>query len=309
MRKTALLIAVASLLSAAPVLAQTPGALPRIAELPASTRAMALGNAYMMDAGHADALFYHPSLLSDASGFGLDLQRWGTSSTSTTASAAMQWFGGDLGVGIGLQSMQFGAASAVAAEAAPGGQDHLFTLGPVPVSERIATLGIARDVMGIDVGVATKFVEERVGSSRDATMLFDIGVSTDLGPLTAGLTYRNLGSDLTPGATVPSRPDGLTLGIGAYGQQLGILDVGLTGALSYVGEEMIPAGGIEVGYWPIQGRTFVARIGARRVVEGNASPASFGFAFWGDDITVEWAFQPVDISGASGTHRFGIRWR
>ena len=102
MRKTALLIALLSLISTAPALAQTQGALPRIAELPASTRAMALGNAYMMNANHADALFYHPSLLGDASGFGLDIQRWGTKSTSTTASAAMQWFGIGIGIAPGL---------------------------------------------------------------------------------------------------------------------------------------------------------------------------------------------------------------
>ena len=307
MRKTALLIALFSLISASAALAQTQGALPRIAELPASTRAMALGNAYMMNANHADALFYHPSLLGNASGFGLDIQRWGTKSTSTTASAAMQWFG--IGIGIGLQSMQFGGASALPTEVAPGGQDHLFTLGATPVSERIATIGIARDIKGIDVGIATKFVEERIGSSRDATVLLDVGVSTSVGPFTAGLTYRNLGEDLSLGGTEAARPDGLTLGVGAYGQQLGIFDLGFTGAVTYVGEEMIPAGGIEVGYWPIRGRTFVARVGARRVVEGDASPASFGFAFWGDDITLEWAFQPVGVSGASGTHRFGVRWR
>ena len=27
------------------------------------------------------------------------------------------------------------------------------------------------------------------------------------------------------------------------------------------------------------------------------------------NITLEWAFQPVDVDGASGTHRFGVRWR
>jgi hypothetical protein len=307
MRKIAFVIAGFLLASALPLAAQTAGALPRVAELPASTRAMALGDAYMMDAGHADALFYHPSLLRGASGFGIDLQRWGTRSSTTTVSAATQWLGG--GIGIGLQSLQFGGDAGLATAAAPAGQDHLYTLGPVPVSERIATVGYARQIGGLNVGLATKFVEERVGSARDATMLFDVGVSRNVGQFTAGLTYRNIGEDLSLGGTDVTRPDGLTLGIGAYGQQAGIFDLGFTGAVTYVGEEMIPAGGIEVGYWPIQGRTFVARIGARRVVEGEASPVSFGFAFWGDDITLEWAFQPVDAAGASGTHRFGVRWR
>ena len=50
--------------------AQNTGTLPRVLQLPASTHAMALGNAYMMNAGHADAIFYHPALLVGASGFG-----------------------------------------------------------------------------------------------------------------------------------------------------------------------------------------------------------------------------------------------
>ena len=286
--------------------AQTAGALPRVLELPASTRAMALGDTYMMNARHADALFYHPALLTDASGFGLDLQRWGAHSSSSTLSAARQWLG--VGIGVGLQTLQYGAP-AEGFDAAPGGQDHLFTLGASPVSERIATVGIARELFGIDIGIATKLMEERVGAARDSGLLFDFGVSTDVGPLTAGLTYRNVGSDLSVGGSDMARPDALTLGVGAYGEQLGILDIGVTGALTYVGERAIPSGGIEIAYWPLRGRTFVARIGTRRVPEGDASPLSLGFAFWGDNITLEWAFQPVDVDGASGTHRFGLRWR
>ena len=288
------------------VAAQTAGALPRVFELPASTRAMALGDAYMMNARHADALFYHPALLAGASGFGLDLQRWGANSSSATVSAARQWLGG--GIGVGLQTLQYGAPAEGSA-ATPGGQDHLFATGASAVSERVATVGYARELLGIDIGVATKFVEERVGAARDAGLLFDFGIAADLGPVRAGLTYRNLGSDLSPGGSDMARPDGLTLGVGAYGEQVGILDVGFTGAVTYVGDQAIPSGGVEVGYWPIRGRTFVARIGARRVPEGDASPLSLGFAFWGDNITLEWAFQPVDVDGASGTHRFGVRWR
>ncbi len=115
--------------------AQTAGALPRVLELPASTRAMALGNAYMMNARHADAVFYHPALLTGASGFGLDLQRWGANSSSTTVSAARQWLGG--GIGVGLQTLQYGAA-AEGSDTAPGGPDPLFPLGSSPAAARVA---------------------------------------------------------------------------------------------------------------------------------------------------------------------------
>ena len=286
--------------------AQNTGTLPRVLQLPASTHAMALGDAYMMNAGHADAIFYHPALLVGASGFGLDVQRWGANSSSTTVSAARQWLGG--GIGVGLQTLQYGA-QAEGLLAAPAGHDHLFTLGASPVSERVATVAYARELGGLDIGIATKLVEERVGTTRDAALLVDFGVAADLGPVRAGLTYRNGGRDLSPGGLDMARPDGLTFGVGAYGEQVGILDVGFTGAVTYVGDQVVPSGGVEIGYWPIRGRTFVARIGARRVHAGDASPVSLGFAFWGDNVTLEWAFQPVDVEGASGTHRFGVRWR
>ena len=299
------LVASLGLACAAPLSGQTSGALPRILELPASTRAMALGDAYMMNAGHADVIFYHPALLTGARGFGLDIQRWGTASSAVTVSAAREWYGG--GVGIGVQTLQFGGPAAGGA-AAPAGQDHLFELGPVAVSERVATVGYAREIIGIDFGVTTKLVEERVGGARDATVLFDAGVSTSLGPFTAGLTYQNVGQDLTLSRDAVPRPERLTLGMGAYGRQLGPLDYGVTGAVTRAGGETIPAAGVEVGYWPVRGRTFVGRVGVRRVPDGDASPMSLGFAYWGDNLVLDWAFQPID-GPESGTHRFGVRWR
>ena len=306
MPRIAPLVASLALASFASLSAQTAATLPRVLEVPASTRAMALGDAYMMNANHADVIFYHPAMLTSARGFGLDYQRWGTASSATTASAAMAWFGG--GIGVGLQSLQFGAPD-TGVGGLPGGQDHLFDLGPTAVSERVASVGYAREIMGIDVGVTTKLVEERYAGGRDATVLFDTGIATTLGPLTAGLTYQNLGKDLRLGGVDATRPDKLSLGLGAYGRQIGILDYGVTGALAYVGEEVIPAAGVEIGYWPIRGRTFVGRIGVRRVPAGDANPMSFGAAYWGDNIVLEWAFQPVDALDSAGTHRFGVRWR
>ena len=59
----------------------------------------------------------------------------------------------------------------------------------------------------------------------------------------------------------------------------------------------------------MRGRTFVGRVGVRRVPEGEASPVSLGFAFWGDDLVLEWAWQPFGDPVDAGTHRFGIGWR
>jgi hypothetical protein len=286
--------------------AQARGRLPRVLELPASTRAMALGGAYMMNAGHADALFYHPALVDDASGFGLDLQAWSGEATSATASAAMAWLGG--GVAVGLQTLQYGGA-VTGSTPLPPGQDVLFDPAAPVTSERVASVGYARRIFGFRVGAAAKLVEQRQNGDRDATGAVDVGLARNLGPLVVGLTAANLGPDLSlPGGSTPL-PTRITLGAGAYGRQVGPLDMGLAGALTRRDDgELLAGAGLEVGYWPIVGRTFVARIGVQRVPEGDASPLTLGFAYWGDDLVVEWAWRDFGALGES-THRFGIRWR
>lgn len=269
---------------------------------------MALGDSYQMSSGHADAIFYHPALLTDARGFGLDVQRWSSVSSAAALSAATPFFGAV--VGIGLRSLQYGAPGS-GPLAAPAGPDHLFLAGPVPVSERIATLAYARTlpIFDLDLGVSVDLVDERVGPSTHHVTLYDVGLARDLGPVIVGLTVHDIGEK--PILETGARPSVVTLGAGRYGQQLGPLDVG---AAAHVGldreDEVTYGGGIEVGYWPIQGRTFVARFGFQDVPDGSdASHFTTGFAFWGDDITLEWAFRPVSGADEGGTHRFGVRWR
>jgi hypothetical protein len=305
MRSTVRIAAVLLSLSPASLAAQSQGRVPRVLELPSSTRAMALGDAYMMTAGASDALFYHPALIDGASGFGLDLQNWSGAATGATASAAVEWYGG--GVAIGLQTLQYGAPSD-RVSVLPSGQDILFDLGPAPTSERVATLGLAHEIRGIKVGLAGKVIEERIAGERDATGALDVGVATRAGPLTVGLTAANLGGKLQYADGDVSLPRRITLGAGAYGQQVGPLDMGISGALTRRDDgELLAGAGLEVGYWPVIGRTFVARVGVERVPEGEGSPLTFGFAYWGDDLVLQWAYRDFGKLG-HGTHRFGVRW-
>ncbi len=275
---------------------------PRMRSVPASTRAMALGGAYMMNSGHADALFYHPALLVDAGGFGIDVQAWGDGSSSASASAATTWYGG--GVGIGLQTLQFGSpASGTSAL-----EDGLFDDGGTAVAEHVATVGYAHSLFGVRLGVAARWVEARVGSTESSAALVDVGAARRIGPLTMGLTLQDIGDEPLDGN------DGADLGrvvfgAGAYGQQVGIFDLGLSGTLSYTEEETLVGAGMEVGYWPISGRTFVARVGVQSVPDGSeGSPVTFGFAYWGDDLVLEWAYRRFGALD-EGTHRLGVRWR
>lgn len=301
-----LLFSLITVLCSSPAASQAEGSLPRVLELPASTRAMALGNAYMMDAVQADVVFYHPALLTGAGGFGIDFQRWGSPSSTVALSAATQWFG--IGLGVGILTLQYGAPGA-GENAVPAEQDHLFDLGPVPLSERVAVIGAAREVMGFNVGIGAKFVEERIDDLRDAELLIDLSAAREIGPVTVGLTVQDYGAEPIVGTSSPDVTR-VVLGLGSYGHELGIFDVGVTAAGSFGSGRNTMSGGLEIGYWPIQGRTFVGRVGLTDVPDGSeASPLTLGFVFWGDELVIEWAFHPVDGSADGGTHRFGARWQ
>jgi len=288
--------------------AQFPGPGPTLGDVPASTRAMALGDAYAMDSGHADALFYHPALLTGAAGMGLEIQRWDGSGQAVAASAAFAWFGG--GVAIGLRTLEYGADSG-GSPLAGGAQDDLFEPGPDPVAERAATIGYAREALfGFDVGVAIDLVRERAwGVGEQTETRVDVGVARDVGPVRMALTVADLGP--VPVLGEGSAPPRVVLGAGAYGRPLGPLDVGFAAKVGWVDDEVVYGGGVELGYWPIQGRTFVARVGFQDVPEGSeALPLTTGFAFQGDDIVVEWAFRPFsEGTDEGGSHRFALRWR
>lgn len=297
-----------TLLSPSAAAAQTPGSLPKLSELPASTRAMALGDAYMIGAGQPDALYYHPALLTGSSGLSVDMQRWGPDTNAASVTAATQWFGGDIGVAVGLRTLQY-SAPAPGVAAAPPGQDHLFEIGGTPVSERIAVLGVSRGILGFEVGASVKLLEERVGGVRAAVTRVDIGAAHEIGPLTLAVTLQDWGYEPV-GPRGDVGPARAVYGLGSYGWEVGILDIGATATASVSDGNTWFGGGVEVGYWPLQGRTIVARLGFRGVPEGDgARPVTLGLAYWGDTLIVEWGFHPVADAPDGGTHRLSIGWR
>ena len=69
-----------------------------------------------------------------------------------------------------------------------------------------------------------------------------------------------------------------------------------------------PGGGIDVSWWPVQGRRFVGRVGVRRVPDDDPLRMwTLGAAFEGDEIVLEYAYQDSEDEGA--LHRLGVRWR
>ena len=276
---------------------------PIILELPASTRAQALGDAY--GGQDADAVFYHPALL-PTTGIGGSLQRYGQGGTLITLSGATAWWDG--AVSVGLQTLEFGAASARTDELLRD-EGSLAVQGDVAAAEFVASFGYAKEVVeGVRLGAVGKVLGQRLAGTRGTSVALDVGASTDLGPVTLALSAQNLGNSLDGGTRDLPLAQRVTVGAFTGRTPVGPLDVGAAARITRDGSgDVLPGGGLEVAWWPVFGRTFIARIGARRVVDGVGSPLTFGGGFAGDRIRLDYAYQGFD--SVDGAHRFGLSFR
>ena len=140
------------------------------------------------------------------------------------------------------------------------------------------------------------------------TAAADVGVVRRLMGITFGLSAQNIGPGLTIGSGELPLPTRFSVGASTPSRPFGPLDVLATTTVSRRHDgEIVPSGGVEFSWWPIVGRTFIGRLGVRRVPGDGASPLTFGFGFRGDVVTIEYAFEQFDAPGAS--HRLGLSWR
>ncbi|MCY3600227.1 MAG: hypothetical protein OXN85_09695 [Gemmatimonadetes bacterium] len=275
-----------------------------VLQAPASVEAAAYGNAPYLRGGGADLLFYAPALIGRAGGMAASLHRYGSEGTLATLASK-----GSVGLGdfaVGLQYMRYGGSGTAPL---PDLQSAAFGDGE-PATEFAASLGYARTLFGVvDAGVVAKYVELHfLRALRDRALAVDLGVAREFGPAMVSLTARNLGSDLETREFTDRIPTQLALGISTESFEVGELDMFLTSQVARRRDgEIIPAGGVEVSYWPVQGYTFRLRAGLQRVVEDKRSPFTFGLAFTGDALTLEYAFQAFDVDG--NAHRFGLSFR
>ena len=289
---------------------------PIVLELPASTRALALGNSFALDSRSSEALFYQPGFLSRGQGFSGSIQRYGASSTLISLVANGSWLSG--GVSLGVQQLSYGASTDVGLF---GGvrPSHLLELpadigslrdnGNIGVSELVISAGLGKSVKGIQVGVVGKLVEQRFGPHKASTGAVDFGAITSPGPVTLGLAVQNLGPAMTVQSEEIPLPLRFALGASTQSTEVGPLDLAASGTVSYrMDGDVIPSLGLELGYWPVTGRTFVARVGFRHLPdEQSGCPLTFGGAFWGDNIMLDYAYEGFD--SGSPSHRFSIGWR
>ena len=279
---------------------------PLILELSSSTRAMALGGAFWAGTG-ANAVFHHPGLIA-GEGFGGSRTRIG-GAAHLALSGSRAWLGGSIAAGVSF--LEYGT-SAESPLALPRDAAVLIGGGHMSASEYVAALGFADELFSVDIGVAAKLVGQRLGGLGGNTVAVDLGAARSVGRVVTALTVQNLGRGLKLGRHEVPLARRVVVGAGTAGRApVGPLDIGGAVQIARDGDgDIVPGGGLEVAWWPVQRRVFIVRIGAVRVVEGDGSPLTFGFGFEGDRIRIDYAHREYrhDDLGAS-SHSIGIAFR
>ena len=304
--KSSLLVTLTLLLAVPGLTAQAREGGPLILQLPTSAAAVSLGTAFPLSRGFSEVIFYNPSLLSRVDGFAAGIERFGSESTHLNMSAATSWAGG--AIGIGVQSLSYRTSASTIADIPKGVSDLLAERGDTDVAEMVVSGAYARSFFGVRWGITGKLIEQRFDGSKRGTLAADVGASKNLGRVTVAIAAQNLGEALELDGEELDLAEQFTLAAAFHGWQVGELDLGATAAFSRLADgEYVPAAGLELAWWPVRGRTFMARMGIRRVVDSPADEFTFGGSFIGDAITLEYAYQGYD--GFDASHRFGVSWR
>jgi hypothetical protein len=255
-----------------------------------------------------DALFYNPGMLTQARGVAMSVQRYGTQAT-TGAFASVQTLGA-LSVAVGAQWLQFATTPAALAVAADQGAARLSDGGTEPGTSTAFTLGVGRSIKGYRVGAAVKYAEERIGRASDGVVALDVGMNMPLGPATLAVAVQNIGSGPQLTAVNGSLPTRFTVGFGG-----GLFplwekwDLGMQTQVSVERDGFVrPAGGVELGYVPIEGVALVLRSGLRLPREADEPLATGGLGVTVDRYSVDYAIEPMR-GGRPVSHRIGVRIR
>ncbi|MEP6689895.1 MAG: hypothetical protein ABJD07_01995 [Gemmatimonadaceae bacterium] len=297
-------VTLAVLAAAAPLSrarAQSDHFAPLVLLLPASTRAAAFGDAYVAGRDN-DVIFYNPAQLGIARGVGASVARYRSASTlgSLSASTAL----GSGGVGVGVQMLDYGSWPTVY----PATAGALTSRGPLVSSSLAATLGAATVFRDTRIGVAGKYVEERIAGARGGVLAADIGLARDIGQVTVGFAAQNLGGAIKTGGHRASLPQRYTFGVGGGGLPVGPFDVAASTSVAVLRNGFVtPAGGVEVSYSWLDGYAVAARFGVRRVETNAQSPLTLGAGASVDRIWLDYAYERYP--GAGVAHRVGLRIR
>jgi len=289
--------------------AQAPSAGPLVLLVPASTRAIPLGNAWVTGRDQ-DVVFYNPAQLINArSDFAVTMARYG--GASLFGSAAWVFSGGpaSMTLGWGVQALEFHPNST---DAYPYVPSQLMNTGSGDGLSLLTAVSGAMVYKTFRIGLTGKYATDRVAydvgtaPARHDAYLGDIGVSRTLFRGIAGLTLQNVSLTHVNGARHVDTPRQFALG---WSRTLNTdqLDFAFGGQVTARDKWIAPGAGIEVGYGWIEGYSVALRAGARRPETNAEKPVAVGATINADRLTLEYALQIFD--GGRTANRMTFRWR
>jgi hypothetical protein len=288
----------------AAAVAQSAGQAPTVLLVPAGTRAVGLGDAYVAGDG-PEALFYNPAQFGTR-GSTVSLARLGGSATLGALATAGRVLNNT--VAIGVRFLDYGAE--LGQFPMPAGA--LPLRGPIDGTSFDAMVALQRSYFGIRFGAAGHYVSEQQQlTGRTDGVLFDAGAGRDVLGVTVGVSVQNLGGSLELGGVSADPPTRVSLGGLKDGIRVGtFFDLAVAASVSLeAGGRMVPGAGAELTWEPVAGWTFAGRVGVRRGDPAGApglSPVSFGGSFGLDALHLDYAFTPYH-GVAGGSHRIGLR--
>jgi len=295
------LVALSPIALPLPATAQVQSA-PLLYRLPVSVRAAAQG-VHSTVAREPGDIWWNPALAADVRGIGLSWGNYGVEGNIGSVTGAGDW--GDFSVAISVRAASYGLTDPFDT---PGPSDA-FSGGPFATSEIVGSAAVAREVGFLKLGVTGALIERRVGASVATAGSFGFGVLVDWLGLTWGGSVSNLGPSLNHDSVAIAQPTEFAVGVGLGTRPLGPLDISAFTSVVLLEEgAIVPEGGVEISYWPIQGRTFLLRGGVRPATGGGEpSVLSFGVGFRADNVT--FAYSSENHRGVAAAHHFGVWWR
>jgi hypothetical protein len=278
---------------------------PLVLRIPASARLLGMANVGVAS-NDGDAIFYNPGMLTQARGVAVSAQRYG-SRASAGAVGSVQALG-SWSVGVGAQVLQYATDPVDPVTAAKQGAARLSDGGSASASSTAIAFGAGRVVKGLRIGAAVKYAEERLGAVRDGVFALDVGVHRPLGPGILALSVQNLGAGPDLSGVSGPLPTRLQVGYGGGFIPIGERwDLGMQTQVSVERDGFVrPAGGVELGYVPIDGVAVVLRSGLRLPREKDEPLATAGLGVTVDRYSLDYAMEPMR-GGRPVSHRFGFR--
>jgi hypothetical protein len=297
-----------------PLPAQGGGGSGAILEIPATARALGLGNAYVAVVGDEGSVFVNPAGMAPVRRIviGGSFEEDFLGARYTSAAGVMRV--GRFDVGLGAALLQFGGDSVVV-PAAPGSDFGTPTGATIEAFSFLGVGALAYRRGMISLGASGKFLRQSI-SDGGGEPVSSNGVTGDAGFAIAvfdimalGMVVQNVAGSMTGAGGSRRLPRTTRAGL-----TINFVDPQGTLRLMTTTDWISPPGGDSHWVVALEGGAIhggVGVVGRAGVAMGRArtdrQPISFGAGLVFPALRLDWGYQGWGATGES-SHRFGLRW-